>query len=277
VKQTSRRKEKSMSLSLNGKVAIITGGNSGIGQATALIFAREGARVVIAARNAERGNQVVEEIKRTGAEAMFVATDVAKSAQVEALVSKTVERFGRLDCAVNNAAGYTGAFSATADFSEQEFDETMAVDLKGVWLGMKFQIQQMLRQSPTGGAIVNVSSVNGLGGAAMGSLYSAAKAGVLGLTKSAAIEYGWSGIRINALAAGAFETPMLNNSMERIGGTTPEARKAIKEKYQGMIALGRIGNPREAGEAIAWLCSDAASYVTGHSMIADGGLTAGFR
>jgi NAD(P)-dependent dehydrogenase (short-subunit alcohol dehydrogenase family) len=266
-----------MSQNLRGKVAIITGGNSGIGRATAHVFAREGAHVAIAARNVERGNQVVNELRSAGAEALFVGTDVSKAPQVEALVGKIVERFGRLDCAVNNAAGYMGAFSATADFSEEEFDETIAVDLKGVWLGMKFQIQQMLRQSPPGGAIVNVSSVNGLGGAAMGSLYSAAKAGILGLTKSAAMEYGGRGIRINALAAGAFNTPMLNQSIERMVGKTPEARKTIEEKYLGMIALGRIGSPEEAGEAIAWLCSEAASYVTGHSMIVDGGFTAPFR
>jgi NAD(P)-dependent dehydrogenase (short-subunit alcohol dehydrogenase family) len=266
-----------MSMNLKGKVVIVTGGNSGIGRATALVFAREGARVVIAARNAERSHQVVEELKSAGAESLFVATDVSKTAEVETLVHKTVERFGRLDCVVNNAAGYMGAFSATADFSEEEFDATIAVDLKGVWLGMKFEIQQMLRQSPAGGAIVNVSSVNGLGGAVMGSLYSAAKAGVLGLTKSAALEYGRQGIRLNALAAGAFDTPMLNHSIERIAGKTLEARKAVEEKYLAMIAAGRIGNPAEAGEAIAWLCSDAASYVTGHSMIVDGGFTAAFR
>ena len=266
-----------MSLNLSGKVAIITGGNSGIGRATAQVFARAGARVVIAARNAERGQQVIEELKRSGGEGLFVATDVSQRAQVETLVAKTVERFGRLDCAVNNAAGYMGAFSATADFSEEEFDETIAVDLKGVWLGMKFEIQQMLRQTPPGGAIVNVSSVNGLGGAPMGSLYSAAKAGVLGLTKSAALEYGRQGIRVNALAAGAFDTPMLNQVIDRMAGKDADASKAVKEKYAGMIALGRIGNPAEAGEAIAWLCSDAASYVKGHSMIADGGFSAAFR
>lgn len=266
-----------MSMNLQGKVVVITGGNSGIGRATAQVFAREGARIVIGARNAERGQRVVEELEKAGGKAMFVATDVSKAAQVEALVAKTVERFGRLDCAVNNAAGYMGGFAATADFSEEEFDETMAVDLKGVWLGMKFQIKQMLKQTPAGGAIVNVSSVNGLGGTPMGSLYSAAKAGMLGLTKSAAMEYGRLGIRINALVAGAFDTPMLSHAMDRMTGGNDEARTAIKEKYVAMIAAGRIGNPAEAGEAIAWLCSDAASYVTGHSMIVDGGISAAFR
>jgi len=266
-----------MSMNLRGKVALVTGGSSGIGRATAQVFVREGAHVVIAARNAQRGNQVVEELSKAGGEAIFVATDVGKATEIEALVRRAVERFGRLDCAVNNAAASTGAFLTTADFSSEEFDETMSVDLKGVWLGMKFQIQQMLRQTPSGGAIVNVSSVNGLGGTPMGSLYSAAKAGLLGLTKSAAMEYGRQGIRVNALVAGAFDTPMLNGAIDKLAGGNDQAREGIKARYLAMIALGRIGNPAEAGEAVAWLCSDAASYVTGHSMIVDGGLSASFR
>jgi NAD(P)-dependent dehydrogenase (short-subunit alcohol dehydrogenase family) len=261
----------------NGEVALVTGGNSGIGRATAILFAREGAKVVIAARNAERGDRVVEEIRAAGGDALFVATDVAKATDVENMVAKTVEHFGRLDCAVNNAAAYAGAYSLTADFTEQEFDHTMAVDLKGVWLGMKYEIKQMLSQSPVGGAIVNTSSINGLGGAPQASLYSAAKAGILGLSKSAAMEYGVNGIRINVLAAGAFETPMLNRSFDRASGGDPEARTKIVEGFKAMVAAGRIGNPAEAAEAIVWMCSDAASYVTGHSMIVDGGLTARFR
>lgn len=262
---------------LHGKVVLVTGGNSGIGRATAIVFAREGANVVIAARNAERGNRVVEEIRTAGGDARFVATDVAKAGDVENMVTKTVEHFGRLDYAVNNAAAYAGAFSLTADFSEEEFDHTMAVDLKGVWLGMKYEIKQMLGQNPTGGAIVNTSSINGLGGAPMASLYSAAKAGILGLSKSAALEYGMQGIRINVLAAGAFETPMLNKSFDRASGGDAETRTKVIESFKAMTAPGRIGNPEEAAEAIVWMCSDAASYVTGHSMIVDGGLTSRFR
>ena len=264
-------------MNLNGKVVIVTGGSSGIGRGAAQVFAREGAKVVIAARNAQRGEQAAKEIRESGADILFVPTDVSKSKDVENLVRTAVERYGRLDCAVNNAAAYSGAFSLTADFSEEEFDRTMAVDLKGVWLGMKFQIKQMLAQNPPGGAIVNTSSVNGLGGTPMGSLYSAAKAGILGLTKSAAYEYGTKGIRINALVAGAFDTPMLNNAIDKSTGGNPEARKMAVANFNSMIAAGRIGNPLEAGEVIAWLCSDAASYVTGHSMIADGGLSARFR
>jgi NAD(P)-dependent dehydrogenase (short-subunit alcohol dehydrogenase family) len=262
---------------LDGKVALVTGGNSGIGRATALLFAREGAKVVIAARNSERGSRVVEEIHKAGGEAIFVPTNVAKAADVENMVAKTVEHFGRLDCAVNNAAAYAGAFSLTADFTEEEFDHTMAVDLKGVWLGMKYEIRQMLSQNPAGGAIVNTSSVNGLGGVPLASLYSAAKAGILGLSKSAAMEYGVKGIRINALVAGAFDTPMLNKSFERASGGDAEAKTKVIEGFKAMVAAGRIGNPEEAAEAIVWMCSDAASYVTGHSMIVDGGLTARFR
>jgi NAD(P)-dependent dehydrogenase (short-subunit alcohol dehydrogenase family) len=262
---------------LEGKVALVTGGNSGIGRATALIFAREGAKVVIAARNQERGEAVVKEIRKAGGEALFVPTDVSKSKDVEAMVAKTVEHFGRLDCAVNNAAARIGAYSLTADFSEEEFDQTMAVDLKGVWLGMKCEIRQMHAQKPAGGAIVNTSSINGLGGVPMASLYAAAKAGILGLTKSAAIEYGHHGIRINALVGGAFDTPMLWGAMEHATKGNAEARAKAEQNLESLIASGRIGNPAEAGEVVVWLCSPAASYVTGHSMIVDGGITARFR
>jgi len=264
-------------MNFEGKVALVTGGNSGIGRATARIFAREGAKLVIAARNAERSQQVVDDIQANGGTAIFVPTDVSIPSQVERVVAAAVEQFGRLDCAVNNAAGYMGAFSATADFSEAEFDETISVTLKGVWVGMKHEITQMLGQTPVGGAIVNVSSVNGLGGAQMGALYSAAKAGVLALTKSAAQEYGRQGVRVNALVAGAFDTPMLNHSLERLTGGDAQARERTEGLYKSMIALGRFGWPEEAAEAIVWLCSDAAAYVTGHSMIVDGGLTAPFR
>jgi NAD(P)-dependent dehydrogenase (short-subunit alcohol dehydrogenase family) len=262
---------------MDRKVALVTGGSSGIGRAAALLFAREGARVVIAARNTERGERVVKEIDAAGGEAAFVQTDVSQAAQVEHLVAEAVRRFGRLDYAVNNAASYSGTSSLTADFSEAEYDETMAVDLKGVWLGMKFEIRQMLAQQPPGGAIVNTSSANGLGGVPMASLYAAAKAGILGLTKSAAMEYGLKRIRVNSLVAGAFDTPMLAAAIDRASGGDAAARTKVESGYKAMIASARIGDPREAAEAIVWLCSDAASYVTGHSMIVDGGLTARFR
>jgi NAD(P)-dependent dehydrogenase (short-subunit alcohol dehydrogenase family) len=262
---------------MDSKVALVTGGSSGIGRATAVLFARAGARVLIAARNAERGEEVAHAIRSAGGSAIFVQTDVSKPADVERMVAEAVRHFGRLDYAVNNAAAYSGAFSLTADFTEAEYDGTMAVDLKGVWLGMKYEIQQMLAQQPPGGAIVNTSSVNGLGGVPMASLYAAAKAGVLGLTKSAAMEYGTKGIRINALVAGAFDTPMLRSHMDRAAGGDPEKRAGREAAFKAMIPSGRIGKPGEAAEAIVWLCSEAASYVTGNSMIVDGGLTAPFR
>lgn len=257
-----------------GQVALITGGSSGIGRATALAFAREGAAVVIASRGAERGAAVQRELADLGAEAEFIPTDVSRGDQVEALVRRTVERFGRLDCAFNNAAALeVGVFKPSADFSEDEFDQHLAVNLKSVWLCMKHQITQMLRQG-TGGAIVNTSSLNGLGGVAHNALYAAAKAGVLGLTKSAAQEYAKHGIRINALVAGGFRTPMLEGVFERVSPQDPSAAEAGLSQ---MVPLGRIGEPEEAANAVLWLCSEAASYVIGHSLIVDGGVTAPFR
>jgi NAD(P)-dependent dehydrogenase (short-subunit alcohol dehydrogenase family) len=196
---------------------------------------------------------------------------------VDRLVASTVEAYGRLDAAFNNAATTDGALALTADFSEEVFDRAIALNLKSVWLCMRAEIRQMLAQSRPGGAIVNTSSVNGLGGAPGGALYSAAKAGVLALTKSAAQEYGTRGIRVNALVAGAFRTPMLEHVFETAGGGTPAGRAAVEAQYTGLVPMQRIGRPEEAAAVAAWLCSDAASYVTGHSMIVDGGMTAGLR
>ena len=260
-----------------GEVALITGGNFGIGRATAVAFAREGARVAIAARNAERGDAVVREIHEKGGEAVFFPTDVSKPAEIESLFRRTVEKWGRIDCAFNNAAAYAGAFSLTADFSEPEFDETVAVDLKGVWLCMKHEIRQMLAQNPAGGAIVNTSSVNGLGGIATGSIYAAVKAGVIALTKSAAQEYARAGIRINVLVPGAFRTPMLEHGMDRASGGDPERRRQAEQRYVAFTPAGRIADPAEAAEAVLWMCSPGASYLHGHSLILDGGMTSLFR
>jgi NAD(P)-dependent dehydrogenase (short-subunit alcohol dehydrogenase family) len=257
-----------------GRVALVTGGSSGLGRATALAFAREGAAVVIASRGAERGEAVRQELAALGAEAEFVPTDVSQGEQVEALVRRTVERYGRLDCAFNNAASIdVGVHKPTAEFSEEDFDGHVALNLKSVWLCMKQEILRMLAQG-TGGAIVNTSSVNGLGGVPGDAFYSMSKAGVLGLTKSAALEYAKQGIRVNALVAGGFRTPMLESVFARVSPDNPAAAEAGLPQ---MIALGRIGQPEEAAEAVLWLCSDAASYVTGHSLIVDGGLTAPYR
>jgi NAD(P)-dependent dehydrogenase (short-subunit alcohol dehydrogenase family) len=256
-----------------GKVALVTGGTSGIGRAVAHGFAREGAAVVIAGRRADRGEAVRGELEALGAAAAFVAADVSRSGDVEALVERTVERFGRLDCASNNAAALdTGVFKATAEFSDADFDGHMALNLKSVWLCMKHEIAQMAGQG--GGAIVNTSSVNGLGGVPQNALYAAAKAGVLALTKSAALEYARQGIRVNALVAGVFRTPMLESVFARIA---PQDVAAAEASYAQLVPLGRIGRPEEAAEAVLWLCSEASSYLTGHSMIVDGGMTAPYR
>jgi NAD(P)-dependent dehydrogenase (short-subunit alcohol dehydrogenase family) len=262
---------------LRGKVVLVTGGSSGIGAAAARAFARAGALVVLAARGTERGEAVARELRAEGAEARFVPADVAHPADVERMVTETVAAYGRLDAAFNNAATTDGVFRNIADFSPEEFDRAIAANLRGVWLCMKHEIRQMLAQSPAGGAIVNTSSVNGLGGAPGGGLYSAAKAGVLALTKSAAQEYAPQGIRVNALVAGGFLTPMLEGVFAHYGGGAPEGAAAVRASYEGLVPMGRIGHPDEAAAAAVWLCSDASSYVTGHSLIVDGGMTAATR
>jgi NAD(P)-dependent dehydrogenase (short-subunit alcohol dehydrogenase family) len=263
--------------SFAGKVALVTGGSSGIGKATALAFAKGGANVVIAARGEQMGTQTVDEITAAGGKAIFVPTDVSKSADVERLVARTVEVFGRLDCAFNNAANPDGSIGMLTDLTEENFDKSVSINLKSVWLGMKYEIRQMLAQEPRGGVIVNTSSANGLGGCPQASFYAAAKAGVIALSKSAAWEYAQQGVRINALVPGAFRTPMLEGSIDRAAAGDPEARQTVEAKWNSMIASGRIGDPAEAAAAVLWLCSDASSYVVGHSMIVDGGITALWR
>ena len=263
--------------SIQGKVVLIAGGSSGIGAAAAKRFAGAGAKVVLAARGAERGEALAAAIRDSGADARYVRADLSRDADVAALVAETVRLHGRLDAAFNNAATTDGASALTAEFTEEQYDRAMAMNLKSVWLCMKYEILQMLEQSPAGGAIVNTSSLNGLGGAPGAALYSAAKAGVLGLTKSAAREYGTRGIRVNALVAGAFRTPMLEGVFARAGGGTEEGARAIEARYKQLSPLARIGAPEEAAEAALWLCSDESSFVTGHSMIVDGGASASFR
>jgi NAD(P)-dependent dehydrogenase (short-subunit alcohol dehydrogenase family) len=254
---------------MQGKVALVTGGSSGIGLATAQVFARQGASVVIAARNPQRGAAALFALRAAGAEAEFMQTDVAVNDEVATLVRAVVERYNRLDFAVNSAATDEVGMGLTADLSEEEFDQAIALNLKSTWLCMKYEILQMIAQGE-GGAIVNISSVNGLGGVPGASTYAVAKAGVIALAKSAAMEYATRRIRVNALVAGAYDTPLLRRAIERYA-------KGDTSAYTSRIPLGRIGKPEEAAEAVVWLCSDASSYVTGNALIVDGGMTSWAR
>jgi NAD(P)-dependent dehydrogenase (short-subunit alcohol dehydrogenase family) len=243
-----------------GKVALVTGGSSGIGRATALVFAREGAKVVVANRRVDAGQETVQMIKDTGGDAFFIKTDVSQSIEVETLVNQTVERYGRLDYAFNNA-GIGCEVTPVADCPEEDWDLVINTNLKGVWLCMKYEIQQMLRQG--GGAIVNNASIAGLVGF-LGAPppYVVSKHGVIGLTKTAALEYATQNIRINCICPGVIRTPMTGGSPEHI------------ERLTKMEPVGRLGMPEEVAEAVIWLCSDKASFVIGHSMVIDGGFVA---
>lgn len=249
---------------VEGKVALITGGASGIGRSTSLIFAREGAKVVVADLSAEGGEETVRLIREAGGDAAFVQADVAKSNEVEALIDKVVELYGRIDCAHNNA-GIEGETAPIGRYSEAEWDRVIQVDLKSVFLCLKHEINQMLEQG-TGGAIVNTASVAGLIGAPTMPAYVAAKHGVAGLTKSAALAYARRNIRINAVCPGVIYTPMV----ERVVTQYPQA----ESRFLVEQPINRFGRPEEIAEAVAWLCSDAASLVTGVLMPVDGGYVA---
>jgi NAD(P)-dependent dehydrogenase (short-subunit alcohol dehydrogenase family) len=259
-----------MAMSLEGKVAIVTGASSGIGRAAAVVFARERATVVIAARRTREGENVAKGIQASGGTALFVRTDVSRAEDVKVLIEQTVSKYGRLDCAVNNAAAIWNEQKRTADFSEEDFHREVNGNLKSVWLCLRSELEQMRKQARPGGTIVNVSSVNGLGAAPRSAFYSLSKAGILTLTKAAAMEYAAEGIRVNALVAGAFDTPMLSEAFEQAAGGDFQRRKAMEQRFLSSVPLGRIGRPEEAAEAVAWLCSNAFSHVTGHSMIVDG-------
>jgi len=248
---------------LDGKVALVTGGASGIGRATALTFASEGAKLIIADTNADGGQQTVHLITEQGGEATFVRTDVSNAVEVQALISTAVETYGRLDCAHNNAGISGGGRALTADYAEDMWHQVLAVNLTGVWLCMKYEIPQMLQQG--GGVIVNTASVAGLIGARGLAAYVASKHGVVGLTKTAALEYAAQGIRVNCVCPGVIHTPMTARGLSR-----PELRARIIASEP----MGRVGTPEEIAAAVVWLCSDAASFVTGHTMTIDGGLVA---
>ena len=248
---------------MQDKVALVTGASSGIGRATALVFAREGARVVVADLNVVGGQETVQLVKAAGGEAVFVETDVAQADSVEAMVQTALDTYGRLDCAHNNA-GVEGVLSRTAEQTEQDWEPVIRINLKGVWLCMKYELPHMVRQGS--GAIVNTASGAGLIGVKRMAAYVASKHGVIGLTKTAALEYAKSGVRVNAVCPGVIQTAMV----ERVSGRRPD----VLEKMIAAEPIGRSGQPEEIAESVVWLCSDAASFVTGHAMAVDGGAVA---
>lgn len=250
--------------SMQGKVAIVTGASSGIGLHTVLAFVEKGASVVVADIDEQAGVEVVKNIEESGGQALFVKTDVSDGAQVRTLIDKTIERFGRLDYAVNNA-GIGGESVPTAEVTQEGWQRVIDINLTGVWLCMKHQIQAMLDTG--GGAIVNVASILGKVGFSNAPAYVSAKHGVVGLTKSAAMEYATQGVRINVVCPGFIYTPMLENAGMAKG----------TEMYNYIASLHpmqRMGTPREVADMIVWTCSDEASFVTGTSLLVDGGYTA---
>lgn len=244
--------------SFAGKVALVTGGSSGIGRATARAFAEAGATVVLSDIDAEGGEAVAQALRDGGSEATFIRADVSQAGDVARLVAETVARYGRIDCAHNNA-GIEGETVLLADYTEDGYDRLMGVNLKGVWLCLKEEIIQMQRQG--GGAIVNTASIAGLRGSAWLPVYSASKHGVVGLTRAAALGYAKDGIRVNAVCPGYVDTPMVAR------------HDILRNRAAERTPMGRLATPEEIAGAVVWLCSDAAAYVTGETLVLDGGVT----
>jgi len=251
-----------MNISFENKVALVTGAGSGLGLATAQAFAQSGASVALADANERAVQSAAQELSAQGHKALAIRCDVADDAQVERMVEQTVATFGRLDAAYNNA-GVQNTVAEAADAAREDFDRVISINLRGVWSCMKFELRQMLRQG--GGAIVNCSSIGGLVGGAKRGTYQASKHGVLGLTKSAALDYAARGIRINAVCPGIIHTSMLDKMMATQADALDEMLKDVP--------IGRLGRPEEIANAVLWLCSSSASFMVGHALAVDGGYT----
>jgi NAD(P)-dependent dehydrogenase (short-subunit alcohol dehydrogenase family) len=248
-----------MDTRLKGRVALVTGGATGIGKACALALAREGARIVISGRREEIGEEAASDIRAAGAEALFVRADVGRRSDVESMIGRTLDAFGQLDFAVNNAGIEGPAFVPIADYPEEAWDEVLNTNLKGLWLCMKYEIPHLLKQP--GAAIVNISSVGGVNGSALGVAYHASKHGVIGITRAAAVEYGGRGLRVNAVAPGSFHTDL--------------SHRLFPETMHDFVAaaspMKRWGELDEIASAVVWLCSPGAGFVNGHTLAVDGG------
>lgn len=252
-----------MAGSMNGKVAIVTGAAAGIGRATAMAFAKEGAKVVVADVTAPGGEETVNCIRRGGGDAIFVQTNVAIESEVASLIKATIDAYGRLDYAFNNA-GIEGAIAPAAEYPVEMWDRVLGVNVTGAWLCMKAEIPEMLKHG--GGAIVNCSSVAGLVGSKGLAAYVASKHGLAGLTKVTALDYTQSGLRVNAVCPGVIDTAMI----DRVTGGDAAAEKG----FVAMEPVGRMGTPDEVAATVIWLCSDASSFVTGQALAVDGGFVA---
>jgi NAD(P)-dependent dehydrogenase (short-subunit alcohol dehydrogenase family) len=249
---------------LENKIALVTGGGSGIGRAASLALSREGAKIVISDVNIAGGEETAHLIETAGGKAAFVKADVSSSVEVQSLIQETLAVFGRLDCAINNAGISGGMMGRIHEVGDDVFDQIISVNLKGVWLCMKHELPVMLRQG--GGVIVNTASVAGLLGAPKGAAYAASKHGVVGLTKSAALEYAKFNIRVNAVCPAYTDTPMVTDVIEK--------NPAMAHLTVIGNPMKRLGKPEEIAEGIVWLCSDAASFITGHALPLDGGMLA---
>jgi len=252
-----------MNSQFSGKVALVTGGASGLGRESALLLAKEGAQVMVSDISQTEGEETVAMISKAGGQANFVKADVTIAADVEAMVNQTIERFGRLDFALNNA-GIDGVRARTAEYPEDVWRQVIEINLTGVFLCMKYELPQMVKQG--GGAIVNLSSVAGVTGFPGHAAYTASKHGVIGLTKTAAIDYARKKIRVNAVCPAYTRTPMV----ERMVKEFPDLEKKLVER----VPLGRLGLPLEIAQAVLYLFSDAAAFITGHSLVLDGGIVA---